>query len=104
VLENVFCPNCLQSADLDVNQEEQRRTSAEQQSSTSTTVTLPFACPHCRAEYPMSLVEELLVERIAKMQMAFVLQDWRCQICKKASMRKFFAKEKNHLFEFIIKN
>lgn len=52
-------------------------------------IDLPFLCVHCGSEYPMSLIEETLIERVSRMHTAYVLQDWRCIACKKVWHSKF---------------
>uniref|UniRef100_A0A914I899 DNA polymerase epsilon catalytic subunit n=1 Tax=Globodera rostochiensis TaxID=31243 RepID=A0A914I899_GLORO len=115
LLDNVFCPKCAESNDLDVvahptsaedgsdesvqhhQQQQQRENGANATPSSS------FACPHCGAAYPLSLVEELLLERAARMHAAFTLQDWRCTACKKMGS-KFLARycDCNNRFEGVL--
>ncbi|CAK5075397.1 unnamed protein product [Meloidogyne enterolobii] len=81
ILENIFCQKCSQNGDLDVSNDFGK--GGEKQGKEANTNNLPFLCPHCGSEYPLSLIEEMLVERVSKMQTSFALQDWQCVSCKK---------------------
>ncbi|KAF7639302.1 DNA polymerase epsilon catalytic subunit [Meloidogyne graminicola] len=88
ILENIFCPKCLQNSDLDVNNNDD---------------TL-FVCSYCRNEYPLSLIEEMLIERTSKMQASFALQDWKCVSCKKIGANFLIPYcECSNKFEYTIK-
>uniref|UniRef100_A0A914NES5 DNA polymerase epsilon catalytic subunit n=1 Tax=Meloidogyne incognita TaxID=6306 RepID=A0A914NES5_MELIC len=81
ILENIFCQKCSQNGDLDVSNDFGK--GGEKQGKEANNNNLPFLCPHCGSEYPLSLIEEMLVERVSKMQTSFALQDWQCVSCKK---------------------
>ncbi|KAL3113616.1 hypothetical protein niasHT_010645 [Heterodera trifolii] len=109
LLENVFCPKCAESTDLNVAQpsaaalDEDGNEENNARGGGDVATRAPFACRHCATPYPLSMVEELLLERAARMHAAFTLQDWRCTVCKKMGS-KFLARfcDCNNRFEGVL--
>ena len=44
-----------------------------------------WSCSHCNAPYSSSRIEQLLIHRVQKQSMAFILQDVSCVKCKLVS-------------------
>ncbi|KAL3118748.1 hypothetical protein niasHT_000508 [Heterodera trifolii] len=107
--KNVFCPKCAESTDLNVAQpspaalDEDGNEENNARGEGDVATRAPFACRHCATPYPLSMVEELLLERAARMHAAFTLQDWRCTVCKKMGS-KFLARfcDCNNRFEGVL--
>ncbi|KAL3124848.1 hypothetical protein niasHT_010388 [Heterodera trifolii] len=73
LLENVFCPKYAESTDLNVAQplaaalDEDGNEENNARGGGDVATRSPFACRHCATPYPLSMVEELLLERAARM-------------------------------------
>ncbi|KAI6196280.1 DNA polymerase epsilon catalytic subunit A [Aphelenchoides besseyi] len=76
VLEQVLCPHCYLNVDFDVCAQKHAETESGESS---------FLCPYCTKPLPSTTVEEELIDRITKMQIAYLLQDFKCARCKQVA-------------------
>ncbi|VDN01879.1 unnamed protein product [Thelazia callipaeda] len=63
ILTQLFCSACCQSNDLDVCQSE------------------IWSCPDCGRHFPTTIIEELLIERVNQLLIAYIIQDFKCTRC-----------------------
>ncbi|KAI6179099.1 DNA polymerase epsilon catalytic subunit A [Aphelenchoides besseyi] len=76
VLEQILCPNCYLNVDFDVYAQKHVENENEESS---------FLCPYCAKPLSSTIVEEELIDRITKMQIAYLLQDLKCVHCKQVA-------------------
>uniref|UniRef100_A0A7E4VKY8 DNA polymerase epsilon catalytic subunit n=1 Tax=Panagrellus redivivus TaxID=6233 RepID=A0A7E4VKY8_PANRE len=90
VLENLFCGKCNRCISLDLCAPFQDAKSF-------------FKCPRCDDPIEHTQIEELLIERLSKMVVAYTLQDRRCTKCRQLSVR-FLSRhcECSHAYEQIV--
>lgn len=62
-LTQLFCSVCCQSNDLDVCQSEE------------------WLCPSCGKQFEPSTIEQLLIERVNQLLVAYAIQDFKCTRC-----------------------
>ncbi|VDK84402.1 unnamed protein product [Litomosoides sigmodontis] len=63
ILTQLFCSVCCQSSDLDVCQES-------------------WICSSCRKPFQSSIIEQLLIERVNQLLIAYTIQDFKCTRCE----------------------
>uniref|UniRef100_A0A915Q6B6 DNA polymerase epsilon catalytic subunit n=1 Tax=Setaria digitata TaxID=48799 RepID=A0A915Q6B6_9BILA len=63
ILTQLFCSVCCQSSDLDVCQSE------------------IWICPGCGKQFLASTIEQLLIERVNQLLIAYTIQDFKCTRC-----------------------
>ncbi|VBB29888.1 unnamed protein product [Acanthocheilonema viteae] len=69
ILTQLFCSVCCQSSNLDVCQSE------------------AWICPSCRKQFQSSTIEQLLIERVNQLLIAYTIQDFKCTRC--GAIRKY---------------
>ncbi|VDO44192.1 unnamed protein product [Onchocerca flexuosa] len=62
-LTQLFCSVCCQSNDLDVCHSEE------------------WLCPSCGKQFEPSIIEQLLIERVNQLLVAYTIQDFKCTRC-----------------------
>lgn len=68
-LTQLFCSVCCQSSDLDVCQSE------------------VWACPSCGKQFHSSTIEQILIERVNQLLIAYTIQDFKCTRCGEVGSR-----------------
>ncbi|KAM3720644.1 DNA polymerase epsilon catalytic subunit [Dirofilaria immitis] len=63
ILTQLFCSICCQSNDLDICQSE------------------AWVCPSCGKYFQPSVIEQLLIERVNQLLIAYAIQDFKCTRC-----------------------
>jgi len=77
ILEQIFCQHCLMNVDLDVCAQKHPETENDE----------TFICPACTRTLSKFHIEQNLIDRAKKMQVAYQIQDIRCIKCKQTGNR-----------------